>query len=145
MLSPLFLLNAFCLSYTNKWFFKFQRWPLRRQSQKQLHCSLETLMIFKSRHTGANNNVIDTAHAAMLVSHVMEISNESVCCCPINSPARGAVKVVAFWYYSEDEKGINSVQSVFDLIASNSKCNYWNHRIDRWVNRWNIIICSTDK
>lgn len=54
------------------------------------------LMIFKTTHTGADNNMIDTAHAAMLVSHLMEISNESVCCCPINPPARGAVRVMGF-------------------------------------------------
>lgn len=112
-----FLFDAFCLSHTNKWSFKFQRWPLSKQSQKQLHFSLGTLMIFKSTHTWAVNKMIDTAHAVMLVSHVIEISNESICGCPINSPARGAVRVVASWCYCEDEKEINSAQTRFDLIT----------------------------
>ena len=77
-LSAFCLLTALCLLYTNKWYFKFQRRPPRRQSQKQLNSPPGTLMIFKSSHTGADNNMIDTAKTAMLVSHVMEILKESI-------------------------------------------------------------------
>lgn len=48
--------------------------------------SQSVLMMFKSAHKEADNNRIDTAKAAMLVSNSIEISNKSVCCCPINSP-----------------------------------------------------------
>lgn len=147
LLSPrCFFFFLFGFSYTNKWSFKFQRWRLSWQSQKQLHSFLGTLMIFKSTHTGADNKIIDTAHSAKLVSHVMEISDESICSCPINSPTRRVARVVMFWYYSLDEKEINWTQFLVDLVTSNPECGLQTVKIQRdWVDRLNIFHRRTDR
>lgn len=80
-------------------------------------------MFFKKYTHTAGNYIIDTTSAAALASHVME-TQKWVSCRLVNSHLRcSVVRVVVFWYYSEDEKEINSAHLLFVLITSNPKCN----------------------
>lgn len=109
---PPFSLAAFCPSFTNKSFFKFQWWPLRAETVKNFIPSSflpATAMLFKKRactHSAGGRvggHMIDTA---VLARHVMEIHNESVLCRPINSPSGGGRCKSRV-----DEKKVNSALS----------------------------------